>query len=71
MLRISWTAKKSNETVVGEAYTTRSLINRIHKCQITSFGHMMRREKVDHLVTTGMIKGKDNVENNVKRCWMD
>ena len=29
ILRISWTAKKSNETMFGEADTTRSLINRI------------------------------------------
>ena len=38
--------------------TTRSLINKICKCQATFFGHVMRREKLKHLVTTGMIEGK-------------
>ena len=33
MLRISWTAKKSNKTVLLEDDTTRSLINRIPKRQ--------------------------------------
>ena len=54
---ISWIAKKSNETVFLEAGTI-SLINRIRKCQATFFGHVMRREILKHLVTTGMIQGK-------------
>ena len=37
---------------------TRSLINRISKKQVTFFGHVMRRKKLEHLVTTGMIEGK-------------
>ena len=36
--------------------STRSLINRI--CQATFFGHVMRREKLGELMTTGMIEGK-------------
>ena len=36
----------------------RSLINRICKCQATFLGHMMRREKLEHFVTTGMIEEK-------------
>ena len=43
MLRFSWTAKKSNKTVLRVAETTRSLIYRISKGQVT-FGHVMRRE---------------------------
>ena len=39
---------------------TRSLINRICKRQAIFFGHMKRREKLEHLVTTGMVKGKCN-----------
>ena len=58
MLRISWTTKKSNATELREADTTRSLINRIRKRQATFFGHVMRREKLEHLVKTGMIEGK-------------
>ena len=57
MLQISWTAKKSNKTVLQEADTMRSSINRIRKCL---FSHVMRREKLEHLVTTKMIEGKQH-----------
>ena len=50
MLRITWTAKKLNKTVFGEADTTRSLISRIRK-QAPFFGHVMRREKFEHHIT--------------------
>ena len=43
MLRISWTAKKSNETVLREA-DTRSLINKTRKRQATFFGHVISDE---------------------------
>ncbi|GFO31777.1 condensin-2 complex subunit g2-like [Plakobranchus ocellatus] len=58
MLRISWTAKKTNDTVLEEAHTTRLLISKIRKHQATFFGHVMRREKLENLVTTGMLEGK-------------
>ncbi|GFO03006.1 F-box/lrr-repeat protein 18 [Plakobranchus ocellatus] len=58
MLRISWTAKKTNDTVLEEAHTTRLLISKIRKRQATFFGHVMRREKLENLVTTGMLEGK-------------
>ena len=60
MLQISWTAKKSNETGLREAVTRRSLINKINKRQATFLGYVMRREKLEHLVTTGMIERKRN-----------
>ena len=50
MLQILWTAQKSNETA--------PLINRIRKRQATFFGQAMRREKLEYLVTLGMIEGK-------------
>ena len=49
MLRMSWFAKKSNETVLREADITRSLIHRICKHLATYFGHVMRREKLEKL----------------------
>ncbi|GFO26694.1 LOW QUALITY PROTEIN: endonuclease-reverse transcriptase [Plakobranchus ocellatus] len=58
MLRISWTAKKTNDTVLEEAHTTRLLISKIRKRQATFFNHVMRREKLENLVTTGMLEGK-------------
>ena len=55
----------SKARVLREADTTRSLINRICKGQATFLGHMMRREKLEHLGTTGMIQGKSSRE---KQC---
>ncbi|GFN79596.1 hypothetical protein PoB_000610200 [Plakobranchus ocellatus] len=45
-------------TVLEEAHTTRLLISKIRKRQATFFGHVMRREKLENLVTTGMFEGK-------------
>ena len=56
--QISWTIKKSTKTVLQEADTTRFSINRISKRQAPFFGHVKRREKVQNLVTTGMIVPK-------------
>ena len=71
MLRISWTEKKSKETELLEADTTKSLINRIRKGQATFFGHVIRREKLEHILTTGVIEGKCSAENSMKGCWMN
>ncbi|GFN91814.1 protein vac14 homolog [Plakobranchus ocellatus] len=53
MLRIPWTAKKTNERVLNEANKRGSLVRR--KRQATFLGHVMRRGKLEHLVTTGKI----------------
>ena len=58
MMKISWMAKKSNDTVLKEAHTSRALVNKIRTRQTTFFGHVMRREKLEHLITTGMMEGK-------------
>ncbi|GFN99171.1 hypothetical protein PoB_002567700 [Plakobranchus ocellatus] len=39
-------------------HTTRLLISKIRKRQATFFGHVMQREKLENLVTTGMLEGK-------------
>ncbi|GFO15753.1 eukaryotic translation initiation factor 3 subunit f [Plakobranchus ocellatus] len=57
MLRIPWTAKKTNERVLNEA-NKRSLVRIIRKRQATVLGHVMRRGKLEHLVTIGKFGGK-------------
>ena len=57
LLRISWTANKSNETMFRKTDTI-SLIITMCKCRATCFGHGMRREKLEQLVTTGMLDRK-------------
>ena len=38
MMKISWMAKKSNDTVLKEAHTSRALVNKIRTGQTTFFG---------------------------------
>ena len=68
MPRISWTRKNNQSNLFREADTTRSYIKRIRKRQETFLGRVMRREKVEHLLTTEMIEGKRSRENSEKRC---
>ena len=51
-------AKKSNDTVLKEAHTSRAPVNKIRTRQTQFFGHVMRREKLEHLITIGMMDGK-------------
>ena len=46
MMKISWMAKKSNDTVLKEAHTSRALVNKIRTRQTTFFGHVNEKEKV-------------------------
>ena len=58
MLRIPWTARKSNKEILQDARERRTLINKIRKRQAIFFGHVMRRENMEHLITTGKIQDK-------------
>ncbi|GFN79417.1 RNA-directed DNA polymerase from mobile element jockey [Plakobranchus ocellatus] len=58
MLRVPWTARKTNEEVLKETESTRSLMNRIRRRQAKFVGHIMRREGLENLVTTGRMEGK-------------
>ncbi|GFO42878.1 hypothetical protein PoB_006938300 [Plakobranchus ocellatus] len=50
--------KENNERVLNEANKRRSLVRTIRKRQATFLGHVMRRGKLEHLVTTGKFEGK-------------
>ncbi|GFO37936.1 hypothetical protein PoB_006444100 [Plakobranchus ocellatus] len=50
--------KNTNERVLNEANKRRSLVRTIRKRQATFLGHVMRRGKLEHLVTTGKFEGK-------------
>ncbi|GFS05260.1 RNA-directed DNA polymerase from mobile element jockey [Elysia marginata] len=58
MLKIPWTAKKTNERVLQEPQSKRSLLDKIRKRQATFFGHIMRQEKLENLVITGMMMSR-------------
>ena len=41
-MKISWMARKSNDTVLKEAHTSRALVNKIRTRQTTFYGHVMK-----------------------------
>ncbi|GFO34334.1 hypothetical protein PoB_006083900 [Plakobranchus ocellatus] len=43
---------------MSEAHKRRQLVRTIRKRQATFLGHVMRRGKLEHLVTTGKFEGK-------------
>ena len=54
MMKVSWTERKTNDCVLEEAGYRRSLVAKIKMRQAKFFGHIMRREGIEKLVTTGM-----------------
>ncbi|GFN89685.1 RNA-directed DNA polymerase from mobile element jockey [Plakobranchus ocellatus] len=58
VLRMPWTAKKTNERVLNEANKRRSLIRTIRKRQAAFLGRVVRGGRLEHLVTTGKFEGK-------------
>ena len=58
MLRIPWTAKKSNMEVLQQADANRDLLHCVRKRKLQYFGHVARqRESLKRDITLGMISG--------------
>ena len=58
MLRISWTEKKPNVSVLREGNVQRSLLKTIRKRQMEFLGHVCRRRGLEFLSLTGKVEGK-------------
>ena len=58
MLRISWRDRVTNEDVMARLGVQRSLVKEIRKRQLNFIGHIIRREKIEHLCLTGRIEGR-------------
>jgi len=59
MLRVSWTAKKTNEWVLNKAGVKRELLDTVKATKLAYYGHTMRKQ--------GSCLKKDNARNNA-RC---
>ena len=58
MLRISWTNRITNEEVLRRIGMQRTLVKEIRKRQLNFLGHILRKEKIEHLCLTGKIEGR-------------
>ena len=71
LLRVPWTARRSNQSIVKEISPEYSLEGLMLKLKLQNFGHMMRR--ADSFENTLML-GKIEVENRRGRqrmTWLD
>ena len=64
LLRVPWTARRSNQTIVKVISPGISLVGMILKLKLQSFGHLMRR--VDSLEKTLMLGG---IGGRRRRGW--
>ena len=53
MHRISYTEHVTNVEIIRWANTKRKLLSEMVNRPVKFFGHVMRREEMEHLVTTG------------------
>ena len=58
MQRISYTEHVTNVEVLRSANTKRKLLREMVNRQVKFFGHVMRKEEMENLVTTGNVEGK-------------
>ena len=55
MMRISWIDHVSDEEILTRAGGGRRLITLIRKTQVEFLGHIMRKEQLEEIITTGKI----------------
>ena len=60
ILRVSWTAKRTNEWVLNKAGVNRELINTVKARKLAYYGHTMRKQ--------GSCLEKEIMQKNNARC---
>ena len=56
MIDLTWNRSKADHLII--IISTRKLMSNIKRRQAEFLGHVMRKGKVEHLLTTGKIEGK-------------
>ena len=58
LMKIPWTEKRTNESILNELGKKLTLKSKIRKQQANFFGHAMRRQGLENLITTARVLGK-------------
>ena len=58
MMRVSWTERRTNQSILDEIQRSRELMKNIQKRQLGFLGHVLRREELENLSLTGRIDGQ-------------
>jgi len=71
LLRIPWTARKSNQSILKEASTGCSLEGLMIRLKLQYFGHIMRRvDSLDKTLMLGGIGGR-RIRGQRRMRWLD
>ena len=70
MLKIKWTDKVTNEEVLRRAGTRRWMMNTVAKRHTSFFGHIIRKQGLENLATTGKILGRKS-RGRRRRQYLD
>jgi len=72
MLRVSWTAKKTNEWVLNKAGVKRELLDTVKARKLAYYGHTMRKQVscLEKDITQGTMPGARR-RGRPRTAWMD
>ena len=70
LLRVPWTARVTNETVLARIRPEMSFNAKITKQKLTYFGHVMRANSLEKAIMLGMVSGKRR-RGRPKTRWID
>ena len=70
-MRVSWTARRSNQSILKEISSEYSLKGLMLKLKLQCFGHLMRRtDSLEKTLMLGKIEGRRRRERQRMR-WLD
>ena len=71
LLRVPWTARRSNQSILKEISPEYSLEEMMLKLKLQNFGHLMRRaDSLEKTLMLGKIEGKRRGGNGGWDAWM-
>ena len=69
-MRVSWTARRSNQSILKEVSPEYSLVGLMLKLKLQYFGHLMRRtDSFEKTLTLGKIEGRRRGRQRMR--WLD
>ena len=70
LLRVPWTARRSNQSILKEINPEHSLEGLMLKLKLQYFGHLMgRADSLEKILMLGKIEGRRRREWQKMRCW--
>ena len=71
-MRVPWTARRSNQSILKEISPEISLEGMIPKLKLQDFGHLMRSvDSLEKTLMLGRIGGRRRRGRQRMRCWLD